>query len=85
MDMLLGGNISTPEFQTMGSIFEEVVLVHKNLFLCLMYCWPLTFQLQPILYLNYQLSLKVIFLHKPCKTINLSVDCLFPNLNVRSH
>ena len=29
MDMPLGGNINVPEFQTMGAIFDDVVLVHK--------------------------------------------------------
>ena len=80
-DMLLGGNVSNPE---LGSTFNDTVLVHNKLLLCVMYCWPLTFQLQPILKLHYQLSPKIMFLHKSCRTINLSVNCLLPHLNVRS-
>ena len=48
MDMLLGGNVSAPAFQTMGLLFDNAVLVHKKLFSCVIYCWPLTFQLQPV-------------------------------------
>ena len=49
MDMLLCNNVSDSSFQTMGSEFDAAVLVHTNLLLYVMYCWPLTFQLQPIL------------------------------------
>ena len=46
MDMPVGGNLSA--FCSMGSVFDNAVLVHKNLS-CVIYCWPVTFQLQPIL------------------------------------
>ena len=48
-DMLLGGNVGAPAFETMGSIFDGAVLVHKHFLFCVIYCWALTFQLQPIL------------------------------------
>ena len=31
-DILLGGNVSAPAFQTMGSIFDDAVLVHTNFY-----------------------------------------------------
>ena len=34
MDMLLGGNVSDSPFQTMGYMFYDAVLVHKNFLLC---------------------------------------------------
>ena len=30
-DMPLVGNVNTPAFQTMGSMFDDAMLVHKNL------------------------------------------------------
>ena len=48
-DILLGGNVSAPTFCTIGSMFDGAVLVHINLLLFIIYCWPLTFPLQPIL------------------------------------
>ena len=36
MIMLLGGNTNAPEFQTMGVIFGDVVLVHRNLLFVIM-------------------------------------------------
>ena len=27
--MILGGNVSAPAFQTMGSVFDDALLVHK--------------------------------------------------------
>ena len=30
MDMLLGDNVSAPAFHTMGSVFDDAELVHKN-------------------------------------------------------
>ena len=49
MDMLHGGNLSAPAFHTLGSLFDSDVLVHKNLLVCVIYCWPLPLQLEPIL------------------------------------
>ena len=49
MDIFLGGNVTAPEFLIMGSIFDDAVLVHNHLLLCVMYCWPLKFQLHPTL------------------------------------
>ena len=37
-DMLLGGNTNAPEFQAMGAVCHDMVLVHRNLLLCVMYC-----------------------------------------------
>ena len=48
MYMLLDGNLSVHAFHTMGSMLDDAMLVHKNL-LCVIYCWPLTFQLKLIL------------------------------------
>ena len=48
-DTPLGGNMADPELQIIGSVLEEGILVHKNLLLCVMYCCPFMFQLQPIL------------------------------------
>ena len=42
-DMLPAGSMNTPEFQTMGFILEDVVLVHKKLLLHVMYCYPFIF------------------------------------------
>ena len=36
--MLLGGNLSATAFHTMGSLFDDVVLGHKNLLLCVVCC-----------------------------------------------
>ena len=63
MDMLLGGNVSAPVFQTIDSMFDDALLVHTNVLLCVIYCWPFTLQLQPILWLHCQLSPKMMFLH----------------------
>ena len=43
MDMLYGGNINAPECHTIGAIFHDAGLVHTNLLLCVIHCWPLTF------------------------------------------
>ena len=63
MDMPLGGNVSDPAFQTKDFVFDDAVLVHKFFLLCVMYCWPLTFQLLP----HWQLSPKMIFLQGPAE------------------
>ena len=48
-DILLGGNVTDPGIQIIGLVLEDVILVYKNLLLCVMYCWPFIFQLQLIL------------------------------------
>ena len=48
LQICFGGNLSALAFHTMDSVFDDAVLVHTNL-LCDIYCWPLTFQLQPIM------------------------------------
>ena len=48
-DTLPGGNVADPELQIIGLVLDERILVHKNLLLCVMYCWPFIFQLQPFL------------------------------------
>ena len=48
-DVFLGGNVSAPEFQTIGVLIDDAVLVHKKLLLCVIYCWLLMLQLQSIL------------------------------------
>ena len=42
-DTLLGGNMVDPELQITGSVLEEEILMHKNLLLCVVYCWPFIF------------------------------------------
>ena len=85
MDMHLHRNWSAPAFHIISYVFEDAVLLHKKLLLCVIFCWPLTFQLQPILQLHCQLRPKIKYLHRSWRTINLSMKCFFPNWSLRSH
>ena len=62
--MLLDGKWGAPALHIIGSSFDDAGLVHRNLLLCVIYLWPLTFQLQPILYHHCQLTPKIKFLHR---------------------
>ena len=48
-DTLLDGNMVNPELQTICLVWEVGILVHKNLLLCVIYCWSFMFQLHLIL------------------------------------